>query len=106
MRAIVPAAIVFFIMATSLMARLFDAADDEPCRRIRKLSFGHDITAMCAGAVQAECAFIDVARLWLLSPRSFRGACEASEPGIQTHIRSLHLDSGLTRLRACPGMTR
>jgi hypothetical protein len=62
MRAIVPAAIVFFIMATSLMARLFDAADDEAFRPIRKLSFGHDSAVM---RIQAECAFIEVARLWL-----------------------------------------
>jgi hypothetical protein len=47
MSAIVPAAIVFFIMATSLMA-LVGCRDDEAFRPIRKLSFGHDITVMRA----------------------------------------------------------
>ena len=42
-----------------------------------------------------------------LAARSFRGACEAREPGIQgdTHRSPLAPDSGFTRCRACLGMT-
>jgi hypothetical protein len=47
MSAIVPAAIVFFIIATSLMA-LFGCADIEPRHRNSKLSFGHDIAVIRA----------------------------------------------------------
>jgi hypothetical protein len=38
-------------------------AHDEASRRVRKLSFGHDISVIRVGAAQAECAFIDVAQM-------------------------------------------